>query len=135
MPKYYRVKVFCLSIPGILEYPVTILGLMSLAKGLACLKVGKAWFYGTLLPAALCETWAHKVRFSPVQIHPSAETEKEGIHLSGGRNRGLTSFPLMVSPHTFQGLSFAFADSQRQRVPALFRLHGPHPGRLVLPTA
>jgi hypothetical protein len=25
----------------------------------------KAWFYGRLLPAAFCETWANKARFSP----------------------------------------------------------------------
>jgi hypothetical protein len=25
----------------------------------------EAWFYGKLLPAAFCETWANKARFSP----------------------------------------------------------------------
>ncbi|MDR1218528.1 MAG: transposase [Treponema sp.] len=25
----------------------------------------RAWFYGTLLPTALCEAWANKGRFSP----------------------------------------------------------------------
>jgi hypothetical protein len=25
----------------------------------------KAWFYGKLLSAAFCETWANKARFSP----------------------------------------------------------------------
>jgi hypothetical protein len=33
----------------------------------------------------------------------------------------LTSFRFIFSPHTFQRLPFARADSKRQRVPALFR--------------
>jgi hypothetical protein len=39
----------------------------------------------------------------------------------------LTSLHLMFSPHTFQRLPFACADSKRQRVPALFRPLHPIP--------